>query len=64
MGVSGELCGGPPAHPHARSGDRLALAAYLGDDPEFEERFADFAEAYADQNLLDYERFRGSSDAS
>lgn len=64
MSVYAELCGWTLAHAHARSGDRLALAAYLGDDSEFEERFADFAEAYADQNLRDYQHFRGISDAS
>jgi uncharacterized protein (DUF2252 family) len=64
MGVYAELCGWTLAHAHARSGDRLALAAYLGEDSEFEERFADFAEAYADQNLLDYQHFRGLSDGS
>ena len=62
MGVYGELCGWTLAHGHARSGDRLALAAYLGDDAEFEMTFADFAEAYADQNLLDYQHFRGPPD--
>jgi uncharacterized protein (DUF2252 family) len=64
MGVYGELCGWTLAHAHARSGDRIALAAYLGDDTEFEETFADFAEAYAQQNLLDFERFRSLSDVS
>ncbi len=64
MSVYGELCGWTLAHGHARSGDRLALAAYLGDDAEFEMSFADFAEAYADQNLLDYQRFRGFQGAA
>ncbi len=64
MGVYGELCGWTLAHAHARSGDRLALAAYLGDDTEFEETFADFAEAYADQNLVDFEHCRSLRDAS
>ena len=64
MGVYGELCGWTLAHAHARSGDRLALAAYLGDDTEFEETFGDFAEAYADQSLLDFERFRSLRELS
>jgi uncharacterized protein (DUF2252 family) len=64
MGVYGELCAWTLAHGHARSGDRLALAAYLGDGPEFEESFADFAETYAEQNLVDFERFRSLSNLS
>ena len=64
MGAYGELCAWTLAHAHSRSGDRLALAAYLGDGPEFEETFAAFAEAYAEQNLVDYERFRSLSNVS
>ena len=59
MGVYGELCGWTLARAHARSGDRIALAAYLGDDDEFEATNAEFAEAYADQNLQDFRRFQG-----
>jgi hypothetical protein len=59
MGVYGELCGWTLARAHARSGDRIALAAYLGDDDEFEATTAEFAEAYADQNLQDFRRFQG-----
>jgi hypothetical protein len=64
MGVYAELCAWTLAHAHSRSGDRLALAAYLGDGPEFEETFAAFAEAYAEQNLVDFERFRNPSNLS
>ena len=39
---------------HARSGDRIAIASYLGISTVFDEAVADFAEAYADQNELDY----------
>ena len=39
---------------HARSGDRIALAAYLGRSGKFSQAIADFAEAYADQNERDY----------
>ena len=35
---------------HARSGDRIALAAYLGGSAKFDQAIADFAETYADQN--------------
>jgi sugar/nucleoside kinase (ribokinase family) len=58
MGVYGELCSWTLARAHARSGDRIALAAYLGDDDEFERTTAEFAETYADQNLGDFRRLR------
>jgi uncharacterized protein (DUF2252 family) len=49
------LCGWTLARAHARSGDRVAIAAYLGGGPGFDDAVADFAEAYADQNQRDYE---------
>ena len=49
-------CGWSMARAHARSGDRLAIAAYLGGRAEFDKAIARFASAYADQNELDYER--------
>jgi uncharacterized protein (DUF2252 family) len=48
------LCGWTLARAHARSGDRIALAAYLGGSDKFDQALADFAETYADQNELDY----------
>src|ERR1019366_7583826 len=48
------LCGWTLARAHARSGDRIALAAYLGGSAKFDEAIADFAETYADQNERDY----------
>ena len=48
------LCGWTLARAHARSGDRIALAAYLGGSGKFDQAIADFAETYADQNELDY----------
>ncbi len=61
MGSSGlhaytRACGWSLARSHARSGDRLAIAAYLGKGSRFEKAIADFSAAYADQNELDYER--------
>jgi uncharacterized protein (DUF2252 family) len=50
----GELCGATLARGHARSGDRIAIAAYLGSGSRFEDAVTDFAEAYADQNERDY----------
>jgi uncharacterized protein (DUF2252 family) len=48
------LCGWTLARAHARSGDRIALAAYLGGSSKFDQAIADFAEKYADQNDRDY----------
>jgi uncharacterized protein (DUF2252 family) len=48
------LCGWTLARAHARSGDRIALAAYLGGSGKFAQAIADFAETYADQNQHDY----------
>jgi uncharacterized protein (DUF2252 family) len=55
MEVYGQLCGGTLARAHARSGDRVAIAAYLGKSTKFDVALADFAEAYADQNERDYD---------
>jgi Uncharacterized protein conserved in bacteria (DUF2252) len=54
MTVYARLCGWTLARAHARSGDRIALAAYLGGSAKFDQAIADFAEAYADQNDRDY----------
>jgi uncharacterized protein (DUF2252 family) len=50
------LCGWSLARAHARSGDRAAIAAYLGKGDKFDQAIADFAEAYADQNEADYQQ--------
>src|SRR4051794_27463357 len=50
----GRLCGRTLARAHARSGDRVAIAGYLGGGSAFDIAIADFAEAYADQNERDY----------
>jgi hypothetical protein len=52
--VYARLCGWTLARAHARSADRIALAAYLGGSGKFEHAIADFAETYADQNERDY----------
>jgi uncharacterized protein (DUF2252 family) len=52
----GRACGWSLARAHARSGDRCAIAAYLGAGPKFDETIARFSAAYADQNERDYER--------
>jgi uncharacterized protein (DUF2252 family) len=56
----GKVCALTLARAHARSGDRFAMAAYLGNNASFEKALAKFAESYADQNERDYEVFAGA----
>jgi hypothetical protein len=51
--VYGELCGWSLARAHARSGDRIAIGAYLGGGDAFDRAIGEFAVAYADQNERD-----------
>jgi uncharacterized protein (DUF2252 family) len=51
----GELCGWTLARAHARTGDPVAVAAYLGGGPSFDEAVHSFAESYADQNERDHQ---------
>ncbi|MFF2773790.1 DUF2252 domain-containing protein [Streptomyces sp. NPDC058052] len=55
MRAFGEVCGFTLARAHARSGDRIAIAAYLGGGDSFDRALATFAEAYADQNERDHQ---------
>ncbi|MCR3750563.1 DUF2252 domain-containing protein [Lentzea californiensis] len=50
----GTLCGWTLARAHARTGDRVAMAAYLDDGKVFDTALAEFAESYADRNEQDY----------
>jgi hypothetical protein len=52
--VYGQVCGWTLARAHARSGDRIAIASYLGSGDVFDRAIIEFAEAYADQNERDY----------
>jgi uncharacterized protein (DUF2252 family) len=54
------MCGATLARAHARSGDWIAIASYLGKGDVFDEAIADFSSAYADQNERDYERLVGA----
>jgi uncharacterized protein (DUF2252 family) len=63
LGNYGRVCGWTLARAHARSGDRQAIAAYLGAGTSFDEALADFAEAYADQNQRDYESVQAEVEA-
>ena len=60
MTIYARLCGWTLARAHARSGDRIALAAYLGGSTKFDQAIADFAETYANQNELDYAEFQAA----
>jgi uncharacterized protein (DUF2252 family) len=51
------ICGWTLARAHARSGDPVAITAYLGDGKEFDRAITDFSARYADQNDLDYQAF-------
>ena len=54
MNVYGQMCGWTLARAHARSGDRIAIASYLGSSDAFDRAIVSFSEAYADQNDRDY----------
>jgi uncharacterized protein (DUF2252 family) len=56
MTIYGELCGWTLARAHARSGDRIAIAAYLGGGSSFDKAILEFSRAYAEQNARDYQR--------
>jgi uncharacterized protein (DUF2252 family) len=54
MAFYGRICGQALARAHARSGDRVAIAAYLGSSDRFDNAIADFAETCAKQNVRDH----------
>jgi uncharacterized protein (DUF2252 family) len=54
MATYGKLCGWTLARAHARTGDRIAIAAYLGNSDSFDRAVVEFSKAYADQNERDY----------
>jgi uncharacterized protein (DUF2252 family) len=54
MTLYGRLCGWTLARAHARTGDRVAIAAYLGQSNTFDKAIVEFSKAYAAQNQLDY----------
>ena len=54
MAAYGRLCGWTLARAHARSGDRIAIAAYLGSGPSFDRAIVRFSHAYAEQNARDF----------
>ena len=62
MGLYAQLCGAILARAHARSGDRIAIAGYLGGGDTFDRAIAEFAAAYADQNEDDYRALKRAAD--
>ena len=54
MRIYAEMCGWTLARAHARSGDAVAIAAYLGKSEAFDRAIAAFSVVYADQNERDY----------
>jgi hypothetical protein len=54
MSFYGKLCGQTLARAHGRSGDRIAIASYLGNGNRFDRALLEFSTAYADQNERDY----------
>lgn len=57
MAYLARVCGWTLARAHARSGDPVAIAGYLGSGDSFDEALVEFANSYADQNEKDYEAF-------
>ena len=51
------MCGWTLARAHARSGDPVAIAAYLGSRTRFDQSVTGFSRRYADQNELDFDAF-------
>ena len=64
-GIEGyaDVCGHTLARAHARSGDPVAIAAYLGSGDAFDRAMAQFGEAYAEQAVQDHARFLEAIDA-
>lgn len=60
LALFARLCGEALARAHARSGDRIAIAGYLGAGDQFDRAVAAFAEAYADRNALDHHAFQAA----
>ena len=62
MGLYAGICGAELARAHARSGDAIAVASYLGANDTFDRAIALFAESYANQNERDYETLKEAVD--
>jgi uncharacterized protein (DUF2252 family) len=63
LGFYAGICGWTLARAHARSGDPVGIAAYLGKRDQFDQAITDFSERYADQNEQDYQAFAKAVDS-
>ena len=63
MTIYAQVCGYTLAHAHARSGDALSIAGYVGGGTTMARAMASFAAAYADQNDADYHAFKARTAA-
>jgi hypothetical protein len=63
LALYGSLCGWTLARAHARSGDRIAIAAFLGSGRSFDRAILDFSNAYAEQNERDYRKLTVAVDS-
>jgi uncharacterized protein (DUF2252 family) len=63
MRMYGRLCGWTLARAHARSGDRIAIAAYLGASDAFDQAITEFSATYADQNEKDHDALVAAADS-
>ena len=63
LATYGKLCGWTLARAHARSGDRIAIASYLGNSDSFDRAIVEFSKAYAEQNEQDYQALSAAVDS-
>jgi uncharacterized protein (DUF2252 family) len=63
MAAYGTLCGWTLARAHARSGDRIAIAAYLGNGDSLDRAMVEFSKTYADQNERDYQALNAAANS-
>lgn len=63
MEIYARMCGWTLARAHARSGDPIAIGAYLGSGDAFDQAIAEFSQRYADQNEKDFDALRESIDS-
>ncbi len=63
LAAYGRLCGWTLARAHARAGDRIAIAAYLGRGDAFDRALVEFGKRYADQNERDFKALKAAAES-
>src|SRR5262249_38210446 len=63
LALYARVCGSIAAKAHARSGDAIAIASYLGTNDVFDQALTGFAESYADQNERDYDALKQAAES-